>query len=177
MLHSSSHFRQFGGWYTLNLVHTVALVDVIDSTLQFSIRYHNTSSILSSRIEVKPWDSHLPLAPRQSRAYANARVGIFGLILLKSHTNLIIVVKSEQKNIRYTLPSITDLEIAYALDAVRNGWGEHHRDYIDRFENSFKIHAGVNYAIATSSCTGALHMGLRALGIGPGDEVVLADTN
>lgn len=86
-------------------------------------------------------------------------------------------MSSDYRHIGYTQPSITDLEIAYALDAVRNGWGEHHRDYIDRFENSFGIHAGVNYAIATSSCTGALHMGLRALGIGPGDEVVLADTN
>jgi perosamine synthetase len=35
----------------------------------------------------------------------------------------------------------------------------------------------VKYAIATSSCTGALHMGLAALGIGSNDEVVMADTN
>jgi len=84
-------------------------------------------------------------------------------------------MSSDYRHIRYTQPSITDLEIAYALNAVRNGWGERHRDYIDSFENSFRIHAGVNYAIATSSCTGALRMGLSALGIGPGDEVVLAE--
>lgn len=79
--------------------------------------------------------------------------------------------------IYYTKPSITALETHYAADAAANGWGEHCYDYINRFEAAFKAHLGVNYAIATSSCTGALHMGLAALGIGPGDEVIMADTN
>lgn len=79
--------------------------------------------------------------------------------------------------IYYTKPSITALEIGYANDAAANGWGEHCYEYITRFEDSFKTHLGVEYAIATSSCTGALHMGLAALGIGQGDEVIMADTN
>ena len=79
--------------------------------------------------------------------------------------------------IPYTKPSITDLEVKYATDAVTNGWGEQCYDYIDRFEGLFKTHLNVRYAIATSSCTGALHMGMAAIGIGPGDEVVMADTN
>ncbi len=79
--------------------------------------------------------------------------------------------------IYYTKPSITELEIKYATDAATNGWGEHCYEYIKRFESMFKQHLGVKHAIATSSCTGALHMGLAAMGIGPGDEVILADTN
>lgn len=79
--------------------------------------------------------------------------------------------------IYYAKPSITDLEVEYATDAARNGWGEHCYDYIYKFEDSFKKHLGVKYALATSSCTGALHMGLAALGIGLGDEVILADIN
>lgn len=79
--------------------------------------------------------------------------------------------------IPYTKPSITDLEIRYATDAATNGWGDACYAYINRFEELFKLHLGVNYAIATSSCTGALHMGMAALGIGPGDEVIMADTN
>lgn len=79
--------------------------------------------------------------------------------------------------ILYTKPSITELEVRYATDAATNGWGDHCYDYIHRFEAAFRQHLGVQYAIATSSCTGALHMGMAALGIGPGDEVIMADTN
>ena len=79
--------------------------------------------------------------------------------------------------IYYTKPSITELEIRYATDAAANGWGDKCYEYINRFEAAFKAHLGVKYAIATSSCTGALHMGMAALGIGPGDEVIMADSN
>jgi perosamine synthetase len=81
------------------------------------------------------------------------------------------------RRIPYTKPSITELELQYATDAAANGWGDRCYDYIIRFEEAFKAHLGVNYAIATSSCTGALHMGMHALGIGAGDEVIMADTN
>jgi dTDP-4-amino-4,6-dideoxygalactose transaminase len=79
--------------------------------------------------------------------------------------------------IYYTKPSIADLEVRYATDAATHGWGQRCYEYIDRLEELFRQHLGVKHAIATSSCTGALHMGMAALGIGPGDEVILADTN
>jgi perosamine synthetase len=82
-----------------------------------------------------------------------------------------------KSRILYTKPSITEQEVAYATDAARNGWGDKCYDYINRFEEAFCNHLGVKYAIATSSCTGALHLGLAALGVGLGDEVILADTN
>lgn len=79
--------------------------------------------------------------------------------------------------IQYTKPSITELEVEYVTDAARTGWGEQCYAYLQRFEAAFKTYLGSDYAIATSSCTGAMHMGLAALGIGEGDEVILADTN
>ena len=81
------------------------------------------------------------------------------------------------ERIAYTRPSITDVEVAYATDAARNGWGEKCYDYIHRFEAAFASYVGAKHAISTSSCTGAMEMGLAALGLGSGDEVILADTN
>ena len=34
-------------------------------------------------------------------------------------------------------PEITDREIHYGLDAIKNGWNEHYADYIERFEKAF----------------------------------------
>ena len=82
-----------------------------------------------------------------------------------------------KQRVYYTKPSITEFEVTYTTDAARNGWGDKCYEYIDRFEELFKQHLGVQYAIATSSCTGALNMGLAALGVGLGDEVIMADTN
>ncbi len=81
------------------------------------------------------------------------------------------------EKIHYTKPSITDLEVQYATDAAKNGWGEKCYNYIYKFENLFKEHLGIKYTMATSSCTGAMHIGLSALGITYGDEVILADIN
>ncbi|RUL76752.1 DegT/DnrJ/EryC1/StrS family aminotransferase [Dyella choica] len=85
--------------------------------------------------------------------------------------------ESKSSRIYYTKPSITELEIRYATDAATHGWGERCYEYIERFEQQFRQHLGVPHAIATSSGTGALHMGMAGLGIGPGDEVILGDIN
>ena len=80
-------------------------------------------------------------------------------------------------SIPYALPSITELEISYVNDAISNGWGESRSKYLDQLEDMFSAVIGADKTIVTSSCTGALQLGLSALGIGSGDEVILADTN
>lgn len=79
--------------------------------------------------------------------------------------------------IPYTKPSITQIELDYAADAAAFGWGERCYEYIVEFERLFREHLGARHSIATSSCTGAMHLGLAGLGIGAGDEVILANTN
>lgn len=72
-------------------------------------------------------------------------------------------------------PSVTDLELKYTSDAVKNGWNENWSGYLTKFETKFAEIVGSRYAVSTSSGTGALHLSLLALGIGEGDEVILPD--
>lgn len=44
---------------------------------------------------------------------------------------------------------------------------------VKEFERAVASYTGADYAKATTSCTTALHLSLTALGIGPGDEVIL----
>ena len=73
-------------------------------------------------------------------------------------------------------PSITSLEIQYVNDAITNGWGEKCYEYINKFESKFSNYLNSKYALATSSCTGAIHLGLMALGVKEGDEVIVPET-
>lgn len=72
-------------------------------------------------------------------------------------------------------PTITEREIEYVTDAIKTGWGDHCYDYIKKFTEILKTTFGTKYAWPTSSCHGALHTVLMALGIGPGDEVIVPD--
>jgi len=81
-----------------------------------------------------------------------------------------------QNKISITKPSISELEIEYVNDAIRNGWGPKCYDYINKFEKSFPEYIGSKFGLATSSCTGAIHLALMAMGIKSGDEVIVPDS-
>jgi len=72
-------------------------------------------------------------------------------------------------------PSIGPLEQALVADAVRSGWNEHHSDYLQTFSDKFSAYTKSQYSIPTDSCTSALHLALWALGVGPGDEVIVPE--
>jgi perosamine synthetase len=99
----------------------------------------------------------------------------------KSNEAWLVMVKSLEESvfehdvIPTAGPSITAFEIAYVNDAVRTGWNSHHSDYLTTFSKVFGDYVGARYVIPTDSCTSALHLGLWALGVGPGDEVIVPD--
>ncbi|AOZ03945.1 glutamine--scyllo-inositol aminotransferase [Cupriavidus sp. USMAHM13] len=79
------------------------------------------------------------------------------------------------KRIHVSGPSITEREIAYVTDAVSHAWLSNANVYNERFERAFADYHGVRHAVSLPSCTSALHLSLLALGIGPGDEVIVPD--
>lgn len=84
-------------------------------------------------------------------------------------------MKIASARIPITKPSISPLEIEYVNDAITNGWGSKCYDYIYRFEKEFASYLNSQYALATSSCTGAIHLALMALGVKAGDEVIIPE--
>lgn len=72
-------------------------------------------------------------------------------------------------------PSITEREVEYAADAVRHAWFENANMYNEKFERAFSKYIGVDHAVSLPSCTSAIHLSLAALGVGPGDEVIVPD--
>src|ERR1700743_1580233 len=59
--------------------------------------------------------------------------------------------------------------------ALCSGWVSSIGKYIDDFEASFARYCGTEYALAVSNGTTGLHLTLAALGLGPGDEVIIPD--
>ena len=70
-------------------------------------------------------------------------------------------------------PSLSDLERKYLLDAFDSTWISSSGSYLERFEAEFARFSGVSEAIMVSNGTVALHLALVALGVGPGDEVIV----
>lgn len=74
-------------------------------------------------------------------------------------------------------PSITDHEIDTVMDAMKNGWyGEKKYWYVESFEAEFAQYHNRKYALMTPNCTSAIHLILLALGVGPGDEVIVPES-
>lgn len=80
--------------------------------------------------------------------------------------------RSASAPIPLTRPSLGPAELKAVAEVLASGWltqGERVAD----FEQAVADYCGARHAVATSSCTAALHIALVALGVGPGDEVIV----
>ena len=72
-------------------------------------------------------------------------------------------------------PWITELEVAYAAEAAATNWYDRANDFVGRFEGAFAEQTNRRFSVSLPSCTSAIHLSLLALGVGPGDEVLVPD--
>ncbi len=71
----------------------------------------------------------------------------------------------------FAVPDLTEAEIAAVVAVLRSGWITTGPE-VKAFEQEFAEYVGVPHAVALNSCTAALHLGLEALGVRAGDEVL-----
>ncbi len=70
-------------------------------------------------------------------------------------------------------PEITDSEIQLVVSALKSGYVSSIGPYVREFEQAMASFLGIEEAVAVQSGTAGLHLCLRELGIGPGDEVIV----
>jgi dTDP-4-amino-4,6-dideoxygalactose transaminase len=73
--------------------------------------------------------------------------------------------------VSFSPPKVGPLEVAAVTEALTSGWlttGPR----AEKFEKVMSGHLGTDGALALSSCTAALHLGLKVMGLGPGQAVV-----
>lgn len=68
--------------------------------------------------------------------------------------------------------SMEDEEIQAVVDVLRSGWLTK-GPKVQEFEEAFAQYIGARHALAVNSCTAALHLGLAAIGLAEGDEVIV----
>lgn len=77
------------------------------------------------------------------------------------------------KPISLAQPDLGGNELAYVTECLASGWISSIGRFINEFEVDFGRVAGTTHAVATNNGTTALHLALVALGVEPGDEVIL----
>ena len=72
-------------------------------------------------------------------------------------------------------PCLGEEELSNVIEAVKSGWISSKGKFIEEFEGNVARYCGRKYGVATSNGTVALHLALKALGIGKDDEVIVPD--
>ena len=70
-------------------------------------------------------------------------------------------------------PQVTETEIEYVTAALRSGWVAPLGPEVDAFEADISTLTGTAHAVALSSGTAALQLGMMGVGVQPGDEVAV----
>jgi len=79
------------------------------------------------------------------------------------------------RRIQVMEPVLDGNELEYVSDCIKTNWISSQGKYVRQFESLFASYCSMPYGLAVSNGTVAIHLALEALGIGPGDEVIVPD--
>jgi perosamine synthetase len=79
----------------------------------------------------------------------------------------------DRQRIPVAAPDLSGNEEAYVGEAIRSSWISSMGPFVERFEQEFAASCGTSTALGVCNGTIALHLSLLALGVRPGDEVLI----
>jgi perosamine synthetase len=82
-------------------------------------------------------------------------------------------MRKQREFIPISKPALVGNELKYVTDCVQSSWVSSVGAYVQRFEEAFADFCSTEYAVTCSNGTTALHLALLALGVKPGDEVIV----
>jgi perosamine synthetase len=85
------------------------------------------------------------------------------------------IVTPSDTRLPLSVPELRGNEWAYVKECLDTGWVSSAGPFVDRFEREVAAYVGRGRAVATISGTAALHTALYAVGVEPGDEVIVSN--
>jgi perosamine synthetase len=92
---------------------------------------------------------------------------------LRNVRNSLGLAESRPAPIPVAAPDLSGKEETYAREALQSSWISSTGPFVERFEREFAERCGTRTAISVCNGTAALHLAMLALGVGPGDEVLV----
>ena len=86
-----------------------------------------------------------------------------------------VAIDRSRRPVALARPDLSSAEFRLALDAFLSSWISSRGEYVSQFQSAFAAFIGRRHGVAVCNGTAALHLALSALGIGPGDEVIVPD--
>ena len=126
------------------------------------------------------WPAHLTIDGKRPRLNANGHIWAErrrgASLNINSITSPLAARREErvsvQTKVPFYRPDLGEPEIEEVVAALRSGWlttGPR----VKRFEEEFAAAVAAPHAVAMNSCTAALHLAVHALGLRPGDGVLV----
>jgi perosamine synthetase len=109
-------------------------------------------------------DEHLTQQPPQPRHLSGSRADENGLAA---------TLRPSVERLPISAPALVGNELEYVTRCLESTWISSRGEFVEAFEEKFAELCGVDHAVAVSNGTAALHLALLALGVSPGDEVIV----